>query len=338
MIDIVWQISTYMTIQLPFNDPFGMVTTNDWDQLFSLWMTWIPMVQCWFTIWVRVHRWKCNKMVLYKQKTYIMHLYYMKYTNHHESERFYGKASWRNACSKLKIYKGWKLITAAQQLLGHSSLGTHDVDTIYVTFHVLSHSQLKWREVWSLTDNDKNHKDKNIRCNGHDWRRNTVTVMDYTNAEASLTRYLSEQEHFESKQISRCFSTSTQTNKHRNSIIREYNISFIVVQNLTKYHIIHSSIGDPFFDTVITPWFPPNSHGPIAPSEVPTSHHLMDFFGSNGYQVQIRVSWVNDAYYQNMAKVQIPCNPRHRQKCHGMSWCFSWQIVYYLQQFKGYTV
>lgn len=33
----------------------GMVTTNDWDQLFSLWMTWIPMVQWWFTIWVRVH-------------------------------------------------------------------------------------------------------------------------------------------------------------------------------------------------------------------------------------------------------------------------------------------
>ena len=56
------------------------------------------------------------------------------------------------------------------------------------------------------------------------------------------------------------------------------------------------------------------------------------------------VSWVNDVYYQNMAKVQIPakvgllCNPRHQQKWHVMSWCFSWQIVYCLQQFKGYTV
>lgn len=199
-------------------------------------------------------------MVLHKQNKYIM-LYssYIKCTNHHESKRFYGKASWRNACSKLKIYKGWKLVTAAQQLLGHSSLGAHDVDTIYVTFHVLSHSQLKWREVWSLNDNNKNHKDKNIRWNGHDWRRNTVTVIDYTNAEASLTRCLSEQEHLESKQIYKCFSTSTQTNMHRNSIIREYIIFFIVVQNPTTYHIIyiHSSIGDPFFDTVISskqPW------------------------------------------------------------------------------------
>ena len=104
-----------MTIQLSFNDPFGMVTTSDWDQLFSLWMTWIPMVQCWFTIWV--HRWKCNKMVLRKQKS--ISCIYTTQNTQIISERFYGKESWRNACSKLKIYKGWKLVAAAKN---HSSV------------------------------------------------------------------------------------------------------------------------------------------------------------------------------------------------------------------------
>ena len=157
MLGIDWQISTYMTIQLPFNGPFGMVTTNDWDQLFSLWMTWIPMVQCWFTIWVRVHRWRCNNMLLHKQIMYIMHLYYIIYTNHHESERFYGKASWRNACSKLQVYKGWKLVTAAQQLLGHSSLGTHDVDTKKASLKPRFEPQPTEVTRGVELDNDKNH-------------------------------------------------------------------------------------------------------------------------------------------------------------------------------------
>ena len=104
-------------------------------------------------------------------------------------------------------------------------------------------------------------------------------------------RCVSEQEHFgcfeylsSNKSIN--VSTSTRTNIHHISKICVHIYIYIhtYIQSLKKsnniiiyiYTYIHSSMGSTFFDTVSSSQ---TAVAELAPSEVPTSHHLMDSFG-----------------------------------------------------------